>query len=103
MLKKKKKKDLTITFFKLSFSFISLQRITIAEIQEDAWFKKGYTPAQFEVEEDITLDDVDAAFSSSRVRILLLNNVIEPQINVVKVRVQMPSLLGLSICFEACG
>ncbi|KAG7020708.1 CBL-interacting serine/threonine-protein kinase 9 [Cucurbita argyrosperma subsp. argyrosperma] len=43
-----------------------LTRITIAEIQEDAWFKKGYTPAQFEVEEDITLDDVDAAFSSSR-------------------------------------
>lgn len=52
------------------FLFITLQRITIAEIQENEWFKKGFTPAHFEVEEDITLDDVDAAFSSSRVRIL---------------------------------
>ncbi|KAL0547713.1 hypothetical protein IC582_012137 [Cucumis melo] len=41
-------------------------RISIAEIQEDPWFKKDYTPAHFEVEEDITLDDVDAAFSSSK-------------------------------------
>ncbi|XP_050941786.1 CBL-interacting serine/threonine-protein kinase 9 isoform X2 [Cucumis melo] len=42
-------------------------RISIAEIQEDPWFKKDYTPAHFEVEEDITLDDVDAAFSSSKI------------------------------------
>ncbi|XP_023540252.1 CBL-interacting serine/threonine-protein kinase 9-like [Cucurbita pepo subsp. pepo] len=47
-----------------------LTRITIAEIQQDEWFKKGYTPTHFEVEEDITLDDVDAAFSSSREHLL---------------------------------
>lgn len=73
-----------LPFWNLSFSFITLQRITIAEIHEDEWFKKGYTPARFEVEEDITLDDVDAAFSSSRVRILSQNNGFEPQIDVVK-------------------
>ena len=66
-----------------------LQRITIAEIQQDEWFKKGYTPTHFEVEEDITLDDVDAAFSSSRVRILSQNRGFEPEINVMEMRGKM--------------
>jgi hypothetical protein len=44
-----------------------LQRITIAEILEDEWFKKDYKPPQFEQNEDVSLEDVDAAFNSSEV------------------------------------
>ncbi|CAN1309478.1 CBL-interacting serine/threonine-protein kinase 9 [Linum perenne] len=42
-----------------------LTRITIPEILEDEWFKKGYKPPHFEQEEDINLDDVDAVFNNS--------------------------------------
>ncbi|KAJ9188605.1 hypothetical protein P3X46_003950 [Hevea brasiliensis] len=41
-------------------------RITISEILEDEWFKKGYKPPQFEQEDDVNLDDVDAAFNDSK-------------------------------------
>ncbi|CAN1157067.1 CBL-interacting serine/threonine-protein kinase 9 [Linum perenne] len=41
------------------------KRITIPEILEDEWFKKGYKPPHFEQEEDINLDDVDAVFNNS--------------------------------------
>lgn len=41
-------------------------RITISEILEDEWFKKGYKHPQFEQEEGVNLDDVDAAFNSSK-------------------------------------
>ncbi|KAL0407512.1 UNVERIFIED_CONTAM: CBL-interacting serine/threonine-protein kinase [Sesamum latifolium] len=39
-------------------------RITIAEILENEWFKKGYKPPVFE-HEDVTLDDVNAIFNES--------------------------------------
>ncbi|KAL0328984.1 UNVERIFIED_CONTAM: CBL-interacting serine/threonine-protein kinase, partial [Sesamum calycinum] len=39
-------------------------RITIAEMLENEWFKKGYKPPVFE-HEDITLDDVNAIFNES--------------------------------------
>ncbi|KAG0501574.1 hypothetical protein HPP92_001646 [Vanilla planifolia] len=39
-------------------------RITIAEILENEWFKKGYQPPRFETAE-ISLDDVNAVFSES--------------------------------------
>lgn len=45
------------------------QRITIPEILENEWFKKDYKPAQFQEEEDVNLDDVDAVFDNSKVRI----------------------------------
>ncbi|XWS16010.1 hypothetical protein CRYUN_Cryun34aG0050000 [Craigia yunnanensis] len=41
-----------------------LTRITIAEIIENEWFKKGYMPPKFE-QADVTLDDVDAIFNES--------------------------------------
>nr|QND78266.1 calcineurin B-like protein-interacting protein kinase 9 [Nitraria tangutorum] len=41
-------------------------RITISEILEDEWFKKGYKPPQFDKEEDVNLDDVDAVFNDSK-------------------------------------
>uniref|UniRef100_A0A0E0CUI4 non-specific serine/threonine protein kinase n=1 Tax=Oryza meridionalis TaxID=40149 RepID=A0A0E0CUI4_9ORYZ len=40
-------------------------RITIAQILEDDWFKKDYKPPLFEQGEDVSLDDVDAAFDCS--------------------------------------
>ncbi|KAE8698008.1 CBL-interacting serine/threonine-protein kinase 9 [Hibiscus syriacus] len=42
-----------------------LNRITVPEILQDEWFKKGYKTAQFEQEEDVNLDDVDAVFNDS--------------------------------------
>ncbi|KHG03616.1 CBL-interacting serine/threonine-protein kinase 9 [Gossypium arboreum] len=51
-----------------------LTRITIHDILNDEWFKKGYKPPKFEEEEDVNLDDVDAAFNDSRVyRLKLLS------------------------------
>ncbi|KAJ7530752.1 hypothetical protein O6H91_14G017500 [Diphasiastrum complanatum] len=38
-------------------------RITVPDLLENEWFKKGYTPAKFQEEEDINLDDVDAVFN----------------------------------------
>jgi serine/threonine protein kinase len=42
-----------------------LTRITIAEIAENDWFKKGYEPPHFERGENVNLDDVDAVFNDS--------------------------------------
>ncbi|KAF8391020.1 hypothetical protein HHK36_023320 [Tetracentron sinense] len=39
-------------------------RITIAEVIENEWFKKGYKPPSFE-SADVSLDDVDAIFDES--------------------------------------
>jgi hypothetical protein len=43
------------------------QRITIAQILEDPWFKKGYKPPVFYEKYQSSLDDVDAAFGDSEV------------------------------------
>jgi hypothetical protein len=43
------------------------QRITIAQILEDPWFKKGYKPPVFYEKYQTSLDDVDAAFGDSEV------------------------------------
>nr|CAD1817321.1 unnamed protein product [Ananas comosus var. bracteatus] len=40
-------------------------RITVPEILEDEWFKKGYKPPVFEENYDANLDDVDAVFRDS--------------------------------------
>ncbi|KAH0905393.1 hypothetical protein HID58_037220 [Brassica napus] len=46
-----------------------ITRISIAELLEDEWFKQGYKTPSFEQDdEDITIDDVDAAFSNSKVK-----------------------------------
>ncbi|KAI8009484.1 CBL-interacting serine/threonine-protein kinase 23, partial [Camellia lanceoleosa] len=39
-------------------------RITIAEVIENEWFKKGYKPPAFE-NKDVSLDDVDVIFNES--------------------------------------
>lgn len=47
------------------------QRITIAEVIENEWFKKGYKPPTFE-QAEVSLDDVDAIFNESGVIISCL-------------------------------
>ncbi|GMH00379.1 hypothetical protein Nepgr_002218 [Nepenthes gracilis] len=42
-----------------------LTRVTISEILQDEWFRKNYQPPNFAREEDVNLDDVDAAFNQS--------------------------------------
>ncbi|KAF9602916.1 hypothetical protein IFM89_032798 [Coptis chinensis] len=43
-----------------------LTRITIPNILENEWFKKGYIPPDFEQGEDVSLDDVVAVFNDSK-------------------------------------
>jgi hypothetical protein len=47
------------------------QRITIAEVIENEWFKKGYKPPSFE-QADVSLADVDAIFNDVGVRLCSL-------------------------------
>ncbi|XP_077248994.1 CBL-interacting protein kinase 32-like isoform X1 [Tasmannia lanceolata] len=42
-----------------------MTRITIPEILEDEWFKKGFKPPLFEEKYETNLDDVDAVFKDS--------------------------------------
>lgn len=46
--------------------YICKQRITIQEVIENEWFKKGYQQPRF-VQEDVSLDDVDAIFNETGV------------------------------------
>ncbi|AQK68055.1 Protein kinase superfamily protein, partial [Zea mays] len=46
-------------------NYVAPERITIAEILEDEWFKKDNKPPRFEQGEDVSLDDIDAAFNDS--------------------------------------
>ena len=51
----------------LVFVICLRQRITIPEILEDEWFKKGYKPPVFDEKEDTNLDDIEAVFKDSEV------------------------------------
>ena len=42
-----------------------MTRVTIPEILEDEWFKKGYKRPEFDEKYDTTLDDVYAVFNDS--------------------------------------
>lgn len=46
---------------------LAVQRITIEEIRNDEWFRKGYVPVKLIEYEDVNLDDVNAAFDDSEV------------------------------------
>lgn len=39
-----------------------MQRINIAEIRNDEWFKKNYTPVKLLEYEEVNLDDLNAVF-----------------------------------------
>ncbi|KAL3628089.1 CBL-interacting serine/threonine-protein kinase 9 [Castilleja foliolosa] len=54
-----------LSWFLSSAKKLIRRRITIHEILENEWFKKDYEPPQFEQEEGINLEDVDAVFNDS--------------------------------------
>lgn len=49
------------------FSIVADQRITVPQVLQDPWFKKGYKPPVFYEKYQTSLDDVDAAFGDSEV------------------------------------
>ncbi|MBA0743691.1 hypothetical protein Gogos_006351, partial [Gossypium gossypioides] len=55
-----------------------LTRITVPEILQDKWFKKGYKPPQFEQEEDVNLDDIDVAFNDSKQENIVTERKVKP-------------------------
>lgn len=48
--------------------FLCFQRITIEQIRDDEWFKKGYNPVSVIESEDVNLEDINAAFDDDEVR-----------------------------------
>lgn len=44
-----------------------MQRITVEQIRNDEWFKKGYVPIKLVEYEDVNLDDVNAVFDDPEV------------------------------------
>lgn len=48
------------------------QRVTPQEVFEDEWFKKDYKPPVFEEKDDSNMDDVDAVFKDSEVRLRIV-------------------------------
>lgn len=48
-----------------------LQRITAALIHKNEWFRKGYSPAKFDKDVNVNLDDIDAVFSESNVSLIV--------------------------------
>jgi len=55
-----------------SYNFLWLvQRITIAELINNEWFKKGYQPPRFETV-DVNLDDVNSIFDESGVSLRII-------------------------------
>ncbi|XP_058098529.1 CBL-interacting serine/threonine-protein kinase 23-like isoform X1 [Magnolia sinica] len=59
-------------------------RITIPEVIENEWFRKGYKPASFESSDDTNLDDVHAIFDESG----------EPENLVVETREERPMIMN---------
>jgi len=53
-------------------------RITVPDILEHEWFKKGYKPPKFQEDEDISLDDVDAVFNDSKDHLVTEKKETEP-------------------------
>lgn len=75
-------------------------RITIPEILEDEWFKKGYTPPQFEEEEASTIEDVDAVFNDSAEHLVTEKKETQPVIMNAFELISMSQGLNLSNLFE---
>lgn len=55
-----------ISFLTLSIC-LHWQRITIADVLRDEWFKKDYKPPVFDDKLEANLDDVEAVFKDSEV------------------------------------
>ncbi|ERM98173.1 CBL-interacting protein kinase 32 isoform X2 [Amborella trichopoda] len=77
-----------------------MTRITISEILENEWFRKGYKPPEFQEENKINLDDVDAVFKDSEEHHVTEKTELEPAaINAFEL-ISMSEGLNLGNLFE---
>ncbi|XP_010541706.1 PREDICTED: CBL-interacting serine/threonine-protein kinase 26 [Tarenaya hassleriana] len=77
-----------------------MTRITIPEILEDVWFKKGYKPAVFEEKEDANLDDVEAVFKDSEEHHVTEKKEVQPASMNAFELISMSKALDLGNLFE---
>eukprot|EP00252_Welwitschia_mirabilis_P021840 TRINITY_DN571_c0_g1_i4.p1 TRINITY_DN571_c0_g1~~TRINITY_DN571_c0_g1_i4.p1 ORF type:complete len:458 (-),score=108.57 TRINITY_DN571_c0_g1_i4:503-1876(-) len=75
-------------------------RITIPEIMENEWFKKGYKPSEFKEEEDVNLDDIDAVFSDSKEHLVVEKKEAHPHMMNAFQIISMSQGLNLAKLFE---
>eukprot|EP00252_Welwitschia_mirabilis_P021842 TRINITY_DN571_c0_g2_i1.p1 TRINITY_DN571_c0_g2~~TRINITY_DN571_c0_g2_i1.p1 ORF type:complete len:443 (-),score=104.28 TRINITY_DN571_c0_g2_i1:102-1430(-) len=76
-------------------------RITIPEILENEWFKKGYKPPKFKKEEeDVSLDDVDAVFNDSEEHLVVEKKEAHPHTMNAFQLISMSQGLNLGSLFE---
>lgn len=75
-------------------------RITIPEILENEWFRKGYSPPQFQEDEASSLEDVDAVFNDSKEHLVTERKEKQPVMMNAFELISMSEGLNLSNLFE---
>lgn len=75
-------------------------RITIPEVLENEWFRKGYEPAQFQEEEGSSLEDVVAVFNDSMEHLVTERKEKQPVMMNAFELISMSEGLNLSNLFE---
>eukprot|EP01018_Ginkgo_biloba_P030748 Gb_31411 [translate_table: standard] len=75
-------------------------RITIPEILENEWFKKGYKPPKFQEEKDVNMDDVDAVFNDSEEHLVTEKKETQPVLMNAFELISMSQGLNLGNLFE---
>ncbi|XP_073037979.1 CBL-interacting serine/threonine-protein kinase 3-like isoform X2 [Primulina eburnea] len=78
-----------------------LKRITIPEILEDEWFKKGYKAPIFDEKEDTNLDDVEAVFKDSEEHLVMEKKEEQPTAMNAFELISMSKGLNLGYLFDA--
>eukprot|EP00253_Pinus_taeda_P000653 PITA_00653 len=75
-------------------------RITVPEILENEWFKKGYKPPKFQEDGEISLDDVDAVFNDSEDHLVTEKKETQPVLMNAFELISMSQGLNLGNLFE---
>ncbi|XP_073283722.1 CBL-interacting serine/threonine-protein kinase 3-like [Primulina huaijiensis] len=78
-----------------------MKRITIPEILEDEWFKKGYKAPIFDEKEDTNLDDVEAVFKDSEEHLVMEKKEEQPTAMNAFELISMSKGLNLGYLFDA--
>ncbi|XP_024368270.1 CBL-interacting protein kinase 23 isoform X2 [Physcomitrium patens] len=75
-------------------------RITAAQIHENDWFKKGYNPAKFDREANVSLDDLDSIFNESTEHMIIEKKETKPVAMNAFELISLSQGLNLSSLFE---
>lgn len=75
-------------------------RITIPEILENEWFRKGYSPPRFQEDEASSVEDVDAVFNDSKEHLVTERKEKQPVMMNAFELISMSEGLNLSNLFE---